>query len=80
MCVYLPRDDLSIKKTDPIMARRFGHFLKYTFAILFCVAALSCGDAPEAHEHGPETHTHDAPEADTAGTYPDTTSLELEQE
>ena len=59
--------------------------LSATFvAILFLVGTTGCGGAHSSddHEHGPDTHTHETPPAlaDTAGTYVDTTSIDLDHE
>ena len=54
------------------------------FAILLRAGTAGCGGSHSAddHEHGPDTHTHDPPAlvADTAGTYVDTTSIDLDHE
>ena len=54
------------------------------FAILFLAGTTGCGGSHSAddHEHGPNTHTHDAPAmvADTAGTYVDTTAINIDHE
>lgn len=53
-------------------------------AILVLVGAAACGGEHAAddtsHEHGPNTHIHDDPStlADTAGTYVDTTAIDLD--
>ena len=50
------------------------------FILAGCGPSGSDGAAAD-HEHGPDTHTHDAPvSADTAGTYVDTTSTFFENE
>ena len=52
--------------------------------ILLLVGTMGCGGdpSPDDHEHGPDTHTHEASSAlaDTAGTYVDTTSIDLDHE
>lgn len=54
------------------------------FAILLLAGTTGCGGSHSAddHEHGPDTHTHETPAmvADTAGTYVDTTSIDLDHE
>ncbi len=53
-------------------------------SILLILGALGCGGdrSPDDHVHGPDTHTHETPSAlaDTAGTYVDTTSIDLDHE
>ena len=50
--------------------------------ILLLVGTMGCGGSPDDHVHGPDTHTHEASSAlaDTAGTYVDTTSIDLDHE
>ena len=66
--------------------------LLHVLAVVLLLSAAACGD--ESHEHGAETHTHQAEEAhahgegththeataDTAGTYVDTTNAFFEAE
>ena len=59
--------------------------LSATFVlILLLIGAVGCGGehAADDHEHGPNTHTHETPAlvADTAGTYVDTTSVDVDHE
>ena len=69
------------------MKTRFLKLLGTTCVVtLLLIGAAGCGGSHSAddtsHEHGPDTHTHDTPSlsADTAGTYVDTTSIDLDHE
>ena len=55
-----------------------NRFLSFLSVLVLSGALAACGgshthDGSEDHEHGDDTHTHEAAPADTAGTYVDST-------